>query len=325
MTDATTTLQAPAVVETELTLVVSGHRIIAEGVAEVEFEAADGGNLPPWKPGAHVEFELADGLVRHYSLCGDLSLDRWRVAVLRAEDGRGGSDAMHRLEVGTELLGRGPRHRFELEQADRYEFIAGGIGITPLIPMIDEVDRRGVPWRLAYGGRSRASMAYSDELSRRYGDRVTLIPQDKAGVLDLDRILASLAAGAAVYACGPEGLLTALEQRADGAAWSLHLERFVAGQQEGSGQNEAIEVELVDTGRTVTVAADETILDAMDREGVFVLSSCREGICGTCETRVLAGEPDHRDSYLTAKERDEGDVMMICVSRSRTTKLTLEL
>jgi ferredoxin-NADP reductase len=312
--------------EVELSLVVFGRRDVADRVVELELGPRPGMALPAWQPGAHVELELTPSLLRHYSLCGDPGDGgRWRIAVLQPEAGRGGSRAVHEnLHVGTEVLVRGPRNRFSLVGADHYEFVAGGIGITPLIPMIAEVDRQGASWRLAYGGRSSASMAYVEELERRYPGAVELWPQDERGLLDLDVVLKGAGAGTAVFACGPEGLLTALEQRAAAADWTLHLERFVAGQVDDS-ENRAVELELADSGVTIVVPPEETLLEAVEKAGVFAMSSCREGICGTCETRVLTGEPEHRDSYLTEEERADGDVMMICVSRALSDKLTLEL
>ncbi|MFC5745323.1 PDR/VanB family oxidoreductase [Actinomadura rugatobispora] len=312
--------------EVELSLVVFGRREVADRVVELELGPRPGTALPAWEPGAHVELQLAPDLLRHYSLCGDTGDGgRWRIAVLQPETSRGGSRAVHEnLRPGAEVIVRGPRNRFPLVDADHYEFVAGGIGITPLIPMIAEADRRGASWRLTYGGRSPASMAYGEELERRHPGAVELWPQNERGLLDLDVVLKEAGLGTAVFACGPDGLLAALEQRAAGADWTLRLERFVAGQVD-DGENRAVELELVDSEVTIVVAPDETLLEAVEKAGVFAMSSCREGICGTCETRVLAGRPEHRDSYLTDEERAEGDVMMICVSRALSDKLTLEL
>lgn len=312
--------------EAELTLAVFGRREVAEGVIELALGPRPGAALPAWEPGAHVELELANGLVRHYSLCGDpADGGRWQIAVLQPDNSRGGSRAVHEdLQVGAEVAVRGPRNRFSLVDADHYEFMAGGIGITPLIPMIAEVHRRGSSWRLTYGGRTPASMAYAGELEALYPGSVEVWPQDERGLLDLDLVLKDAGQGTAVYACGPDGLLTNLEQRAENADWTLHLERFVAVQVDDR-ENRPVEVKLADSGMTILVPPDQTLLDAVEEAGVFAMSSCREGICGTCETRVLNGQPEHRDSYLTDDEREQGDVMMICVSRALSDKLTLEL
>jgi ferredoxin-NADP reductase len=312
---------------TGLEVRVTGRREIADRVAELELAGIAGGPLPAWEAGAHIELVLAPGLVRHYSLCGDPD-DRasWRIAVLRAEPGRGGSAAVHdKLTVGSTLTVRGPRNRFPLVPAQEYLFIAGGIGITPLVPMLAHAQRTGARWRLAYGGRTRGAMAYASELAARYGNRVRLWPRDERGDLDLNDLFASAGPATVVYCCGPEGLLRAAGEQAERTGAELHVERFTAGEVDGPGGGEAFAVNLLDSGLTVEVGPEETVLEAVERAGIFVLSSCREGVCGTCGTRVARGEVDHRDSYLTDEEKAAGGVMMICVSRSAGGDLDLEL
>jgi ferredoxin-NADP reductase len=306
-------------------LVVSGRGAAAAGVVAVTLRAADDRLLPQWSPGAHVDLVLGPDLVRQYSLCGDPADRRaWRIAVLREAQGRGGSGHVHdRLDVGARVRVRGPRNHFPLRAAPAYLFIAGGIGITPILPMVAEADAAGADWRLLYGGRQRASMAFLDELAR-YGDRVAVRPQDETGLLDLDAVLATPRPDTLVYCCGPEPLLAAVEQRC--AAWptgALHVERFTA--KPVDGPDDGFEVILGHSGRTVAVPAGTSILKAVEATGVTVLSSCQEGTCGTCETGVLEGRPDHRDSVLNAEERAAGDVMMICVSRSLDPRLVLDL
>jgi ferredoxin-NADP reductase len=243
-----------------------------------------------------------------------------QVAVLHEPAGRGGSRHVHStLAEGRTVRVRGPRNQFPLVTADRYLFIAGGIGITPIVPMIRAVAARGASWRLLYGGRTRPSMAFAGELRDRYGDRVVVRPQDETGLLDLDSFLV---ADAEVYCCGPEPLLAAVEQRAPAPA-RLHVERFTP--KAVDGERTSFEVELARTGRTLVVPEDKSILHAVEEAGIPVLSSCRQGTCGTCETGVLEGVPDHRDSVLNAEERAACDVMMICVSRSREPRLVLDL
>jgi ferredoxin-NADP reductase len=300
---------------------------IADGVVALTLAREDGGELPGWAPGAHVDLHLPGELVRQFSLCGDPG-DRhaWRVAVLREPDGRGGSACVHdKVAAGDELTVTGPRNHFELVDAASYRFIAGGIGITPLLPMIAAVRARGADWRLLYGGRARASMAFRDELEA-LGDAVTIRPQDEFGLLDLDPVLARPEPGTAVYCCGPEPLLRAVEQRC--AAWpdgALHVERFAPIEPDAGATDSAFEVELASTGRCIAVPAGISVLAALEAAGLSVLSSCQEGTCGTCETGVLDGVPEHRDSVLTNAEKAVGDVMMICVSRSRTPRLVLDL
>ncbi|MFF4777983.1 PDR/VanB family oxidoreductase [Microtetraspora fusca] len=314
--------------ETELDVVLARKEIVADGVARLTFRSGDGGPLPSWEPGAHVDLLLAPGLVRQYSLCGDpADATTLRVAVLREPDGRGGSRHVHdRLAEGDTVRVRGPRNHFALVPAERYLFVAGGIGITPIVPMAAAVQAAGADWRLVYGGRTRSSMAFREELCDRYGDRVSVRPQDETGLLDLDALLGEPAPGTAVYCCGPEPLLAAVERAC--AHWppgTLHTERFAPKAGADDGPREAFEVELAVSGLTLAVPPDRSILSVVEEAGVQVLSSCQEGTCGTCETVVLDGTPDHRDSLLTDEERAAGDTMMICVSRARSPRLVLEL
>jgi ferredoxin-NADP reductase len=306
-------------------VLVHDVRPLAEGVVGLTLRAADNGALPPWSPGAHVDLRLEPGLVRQYSLCGDPGdRYRWQLAVLREPAGRGGSRYVHeRLAPGTRLQVDGPRNHFELLPAREYLFIAGGIGITPILPMVAAAAARGASWRLLYGGRRRASMAFVDRLDR-YGDRVSVQPQDETGLLDLSP-LDSPGADTLVYCCGPEPLLAAVEKRCAGRpAGALRTERFAAPAAV-PGADHDFEVLLRQSGRTVRVPAGVSILAAVEQDGLAMLSSCREGTCGTCETGVLEGEPEHRDSVLTEAERVAGDVMMICVSRCRGQRLVLDL
>ncbi|MGV9452035.1 PDR/VanB family oxidoreductase [Streptomyces sp. NPDC003635] len=303
-------------------LVVQERQFAADGVVVITLRNPLGGPLPAWEPGAHVDLLLAPGLERQYSLCGDPA-DRsaWRIAVLREPDGRGGSAFVHEeLETGREVDVRGPRNHFGLVPAPRYLFLAGGIGITPILPMLAAAEAGGAEWRLLYGGRSRASMAFTEEL-RRHGDRVTLTPQDEAGPLDLS-VLDDLRDGTLVYCCGPGPLLDAVEERCP--AGVLHVERF-APKQRQLHQEAEFEVVLDRSGRTLTVPPGVSVLDAVRAAGVEVLHSCTEGTCGTCETDVLEGTPDHRDSVLTEAERAAGETMLICVSRCRGKRLVLDL
>lgn len=307
----------------EAELVVERAEFAADGVLALSLRHPLGEPLPAWEPGAHVDVVLGPGLERQYSLCGDPA-DRavWRIAVLREPDGRGGSAHVHeQLGQGDKVRVRGPRNHFALRPAARYRFVAGGIGITPILPMLAAAEAAGADWTLLYGGRTRQSMAFTQELSR-YGDRVTIAPQDETGLLDLPSVLDSVPEGTLVYCCGPGPLLDAVEARCP--AGCLHMERFTPKEQQG-GENTEFEVELARSGATVTVAADVSVLDAVRAAGVEVLFSCTEGTCGTCETDVLDGTPDHRDSVLTDEEQEAGETMMICVSRCRGRRLVLDL
>jgi ferredoxin-NADP reductase len=299
----------------------------AEGVVVLDLRDPGGADLPAWEPGAHVDLRLPGGLTRQYSLCGDPA-DRgtWRIGVLREPESRGGSLHVHEeLHEGTEVDVRGPRNHFPLVPSPRYLFIAGGIGITPILPMIDAASTAGARWELHYGGRSRRSMAFLESLERVSG-HLTLHPQDEVGLIDLDALLGTPRPDTLVYCCGPEPLLVAVEQRC--AAWpsgTLHLERFAPKDVGEPVLTGAFEVELALSGRTLTVPPDKSILQVVEEAGVSVLSSCQEGTCGTCETTVLAGEVDHRDSLLTPDEQAANDTMFICVSRAACPKLVVEL
>ena len=308
-------------------LVVAERTEAAEGVVALVLTDPGGGDLPAWTPGAHVDLLLSPDLTRQYSLCGSpAERDRWRIGVLLDEGSRGGSRHVHAsLQAGARVRVRGPRNHFPLAPAEEYVFVGGGIGITPLLPMVAQAQAAGTPWRLHYGGRRRASMAFLDELAA-YGDRVVVWPQDERGLLDLDAALGAPRPGALVYACGPEGLLQAVEGRC--AAWapgSLHLERFSARAADPEAVDTSFEVVCERSGITVTVPADRSILEVVQDAGVAALSSCLEGVCGTCETAVVEGEPEHRDSLLSEDERAAGDYMMICVSRSCGPRLVLDL
>jgi len=283
------------------------------------------GALPPWTPGAHIDLILdddGDATTRQYSLCGPLTdPGSYRIAVLKAPESRGGSTAVHGLREGDTVRIRGPRNHFPLVTAPRYLFVAGGIGITPILPMIEEADVAGADWSLHYGGRSRASMAFCPELAR-HGDRVHLVPQDEAGLLDLAGILGATPPGTVVYCCGPEPLLAAMEQAC--TQHVLHLERFSAKPRDETTQDESFDLVLQRSGRTLRVPPDQTVLETMRAAGVSVLASCLEGTCGTCEQGVLDGEVDHRDSVLDEDEQAANDCMMVCVSRARGPRLVLD-
>ena len=292
-----------------------------------------GGELPSWAPGAHVDVYLPSAMTRQYSLSGDPADRRhWRIAVLLEEDGRGGSRYLHdHVREGATLLAGAPRNNFPLASADRYVFIAGGIGITPLLPMIAAAHAAGAEWRLHYGARARGRMAFTDELEH-YGDRSLLYPEDTRGLMPLDRLLGPAADGAAVYCCGPEPLLLAVErQHLARRAGSLHIERFrprtagTDGAVQPARAEDGFDVVLSSTGTVVRVAPRQSVLAALTQAGVDVPSSCLEGTCASCETTVLEGDVDHRDSVLSDDERDSGQTMMLCVSRARSPRLVLDL
>jgi ferredoxin-NADP reductase len=314
--------------EVDLRLTVTRRETVADGVVALDLREPSGADLPAWAPGAHVDLKLGRDLVRQYSLCGNPA-DRgvWRIGVLREPESRGGSQYVHEtLRVGDVLDVRGPRNHFPLEPAPRYVFVAGGIGITPILPMAGAAEASGADWKLYYGGRTRGSMAFRTFLADSYGDRVVIHPQDEKGLLDLVAILGTPQPEALTYCCGPEPLLRAVE--ASCGLWpagALHLERFAPREQHPPVRRGTFEVALARSGRTLTVPVDASILDVLGEAGVPVISSCREGMCGTCETPVLAGQVEHRDSLLTPEERAANRTMFPCVSRAAGPRLVLDL
>ncbi|GAA5213578.1 PDR/VanB family oxidoreductase [Streptomyces thinghirensis] len=308
----------------EAELVVDRRQTAADGVLTLALRHPLGEPLPVWEPGAHIDVVLAPDLERQYSLCGDPA-DRtaWRIAVLREAAGRGGSAHVHgELGIGDKVRVRGPRNHFRLEPAPRYRFVAGGIGITPILPMLAAVEEAGAEWSLLYGGRTRNTMAFTAELER-YGDRVTITPEDESGLLDLASVLDDVPEDTLVYCCGPAPLLDAVEARCP--AGILRLERFRPKEAAAGSPDTEFEAVLARSGHTVAVPPGVSVLDAVRAAGVEVLFSCTEGTCGTCETDVVEGEPDHRDSVLTDEERAAGETMLICVSRCRGRRLVLDL
>lgn len=314
--------------EPEFQVFVHEKTLVAHDVALLELRAVDGGNLPEWEPGAHIDVVIHDELARQYSLCGDPS-DRssWKIAVLREEDGRGGSRHLHdEVKAGSTLTVRCPRNHFELVPSPSYLFIAGGIGITPLVPMISAAEAAGAQWTLVYVGRTRASMAFATELEAAHPGKVKIFARDETERPPLAEILAAPDSQLQVYTCGPSSLLESIELAMH--AWppsALHLEHFSPKELTEPILSTAFEVELTKTGITVQVSPDQSILDAVRDAGLRVLSSCQEGTCGTCETTVISGEVDHRDSLLTPEEQAANESMMICVSRAACPRLVLEL
>jgi ferredoxin-NADP reductase len=329
----TATQEAPASAATvlrefEADLVITAVSDAAEGVKTITLASPDGTALPAWSPGAHIDIILGEGLTRQYSLCGDTSDDTtWRIGVLAAPDSRGGSVRVHELRAGDIVRVRGPRNHFPLVGAASYQFIAGGIGITPILAMIAEAEAAGASWNLLYGGRRRASMAFLEELEKYGRDRVTINPRDERGHLDLAGCLGTPRPGTLVYCCGPEGLLTAVEEAcASWPAGTLHIERFAPkAVRAADDSSSAFELVLQRSGLTLRVPRGKSVFDVVSEAGVSVLGSCFEGVCGTCEQAVIDGDVDHRDSILSDEEREANEYMMICVSRCRSARLTLDL
>lgn len=305
-------------------------RLEATEVISVVLASPAGDRLPAWAAGAHIPITLPSGRIRQYSLCGPRDDPyRYTIAVLRVADGRGGSREIHEmLRIGDVVEVGAPQNAFALSPAPRYVFLAGGIGITPIAAMIDEL--HSAPecpdFTLLYGGRTRAAMAFADRLAGI--DGVALIPQDEKGLPDIAGVFADSPAGTQVYCCGPPAMLAAVGDISSRYPQiELHVEKFAAAAQPPAERfgDGAFEVELARSGRTVLVTPDKSVLEAVLEVAPETPFSCTGGFCGTCETKVLAGEVDHRDDLLTETERAANTSMMICVSRSLSGKITLDL
>ncbi|MDT7747400.1 MAG: hypothetical protein QOD96_1062 [Pseudonocardiales bacterium] len=322
--------------------VVAVNRELRVVVREVRAEASDvvslrlvrprgeraAGALPAWRPGAHLDVVLPSGQVRQYSLCGDpADRDSYRIAVRRIADGGGGSREVHGLAEGAELTVRGPRSAFPLIQAPRYLFLAGGIGITPILPMLRAVAATRADWRFVYAGRDRGSMPFLDEIAELDPSRVVIRADAEHGGPATGAELLEFAPGGETtgYLCGPVPMLTAVRAAmnaagAPGRVAALHVERFSAPPVLGG---RPFTVELARSGGILEVPADRSLLEVVGERLPDVAYSCRQGFCGTCRTRVLEGAVEHRDRVLTQQER--GTTMTICVSRAGGDRLVLDL
>jgi ferredoxin-NADP reductase len=331
-TDAIRNVAALPDVERAITLEVADRQVVAhdQDVTALTLVAPDRRPLPRWHPGAHIDLHLPSGRVRQYSLCGDPTVtDTYRIAVRRIPDGGGGSLEVHDdVVVGSTLTTSGPRNAFPLavpgygSPAKRFRFIAGGIGITPILPMLAQAQRLGVEWSMVYTGRSLDSLPFLDELTR-FGERIQIRTDDESGVPSAADLLGDCPDGTTVYACGPAPALTAIRAELGGRDdVELHFERFAAAP---VVDGRPFDVAIGSSGLSVRVGADETLLTALNKAGVHAPYSCQQGFCGTCRTRVVSGAVEHRDTLLTEPERDAG-MMLICVSRaSGVEELVLDL
>lgn len=314
-----------ATVLIELRLVSIRHA--AEGICLFEFRDPDGALLPSAEPGSHIDLHLPNGLTRSYSLLTPMPRpDHYLIGVKLDPTSRGGSAFLHeRLRPGTRLRIGAPSNNFPLnEVADQSVLIAGGIGITPIWSMLQRLQELGRDWRLHYAVRSRAEALFPEALQA-LGARVVLHCDDTAGsFLDVAGIVAGSAAEADLYCCGPAPMLAAFEAACAGRPPErVHVEYFAP--RAAAADEGGYEVELARSGRVLPIAPGQSILDALLDAGVDCSFACMQGTCGSCETRVLAGEPDHRDALLSAAQRSSGKVMLICCSGSRSDRLVLDL
>ena len=313
-----------------LTARVTGRRTVATGVVELELKSPNGESLPSFEPGAHIDVHLDGGLVRQYSLANfQPDPDSYTIAIGLADASRGGSRYVHdSVAVGDELRIGLPRNSFPLApEAEGYAFVAGGIGITPILSMVRWCEMARKPWRLLYAARSRQRAAYAEELVALGGGRVRLHFDDETGQMaDLAGFLARLRRDEHVYCCGPEPLMQVVAtQTAAHPADCVHFERFSAAEAPAAGGNRPFRVRLKSSGRELQIDAGSSILDALEQAGIDHPFACREGLCRSCEAEVCSGLPDHRDYVLSDAEKASNRMMMVCVSRARDDCLELNL
>lgn len=307
-------------------LVVSAIVQETDEIKSYELVDAQGTDLPIFDAGAHIELILPKAGIRQYSLCNDpIERHRYRIAVKRDENGRGGSRFMHdRVEVGTIFPHWTLRNTFGLDDAaDRYVLVAGGIGITPILSMMARIKRAGRPFELHYCAKSEARAAFLDVLKEEgnVSFHYSRAGSERWPVADE---LSAVRPGTQVYCCGPASLIAAVRDAT--CAWppgAVHWEFFSAEASLNPRVDQAFSITLASTGDVYTVPSDRTILGVLREQGVHVDSSCEAGACGTCQVRYLEGEPDHRDLYLEDSER--GEFVMVCVSRSKSPNLKLDL
>jgi ferredoxin-NADP reductase len=298
----------------------------ADGVLALELSAVDGGDLPPFDPGAHIDLHLGDGLLRQYSLCGNPAERKsYRIGVREIDGGRVSRHIHRNLRPGALLQISQPRNNFEFVASRNYLFIAGGIGITPLLPMMRAASDAGASWKLLFCARSVEQAPFLEEAKAHGGDVSVHVSQ--AGTrLDVAQCLVEVKPDTILYCCGPESLMTAVESAS--AHWpegTVRFEWFAPRARPEGEVSGGFRVVCARSGLSLDVMPEQSILQVLIEAGVEVARSCEQGICGTCEVRVLEGEVDHRDSILSAAERSSNEIMMTCVSRAKSASLVLDI
>jgi vanillate O-demethylase ferredoxin subunit len=311
---------------------IARKTVAALDVVELDLLPVHGSALPAFDAGAHIDVELGPGLIRQYSLCNDSEeTHRYQIAVLRDPNSRGGSAAVHDTLAEGQLIRIGaPRNRFALVPAQRSLLFAGGIGITPILCMAERLARDGAAFEMHYCTRSAERTAFAARIAASgFAGHVTVHHDDGPAEqrLDLQRVLPAPHAQTHLYVCGPRGFIDWVCGASNAAGWApeqIHFEHF-SGHEPGRVEDSAFEVRLASSGQIILVPPGRTVAAALHAHGIDLPVSCEQGVCGTCLTRVIAGEPDHRDSYLTDEERCRNDQFLPCCSRSRSAYLVLDL
>jgi vanillate O-demethylase ferredoxin subunit len=316
----------------DLVVRVVSKRQEARDICSFELARPDGAPLPAFSAGSHIDVHVPGGPVRQYSLCNDAGEHhRYRIAVLRDAASRGGSTGMHdRVNEGDELTISEPRNHFPLVHARRTVLLAGGIGVTPLLCMAQRLAATGADFALHYCTRSAERTAFRDEiLASPFAQRVQFHFDDGGAdqVLNLPAALGPHDPGTHLYVCGPSGFINHVTQVARGMGWTdaqIHVE-FFTGAAQDTGADRAFDVRIASSGQVIRVEANQTVVQALAAQGIEVLTSCEQGVCGTCITRVLEGECDHRDLYFTDEEKAKNDQFTPCCSRAKSGVLVLDL
>jgi vanillate monooxygenase ferredoxin subunit len=311
---------------------VASRAQVAEDIVRLDLVCPEGRELPPFSAGAHVDLFLGNGLTRQYSLCNDpAERGRYRIAVLRDPASRGGSTYVHEaLAEGATLDISAPRNLFALDEtAKEHALFAGGVGVTPILAMARRLHALGSPFVFHYCARDRSRAAFLDELAAApFADAMRLSFDAEPGTrLDLDAALADPSPGRRLYVCGPGGFMAHVIDGALARGWSpdqIRKEHFAAAPAPEGGDR-PFELVIASTGQVVPVAVGQSAAQALEEAGVFVPVSCEQGVCGTCLTRVIEGEPEHRDAFQTNAEKAAGDQFTPCCSRARTPRLVLDL
>ena len=316
----------------QIAVKVQRKTLEAQDIASFELVRPDGSPLPGFSAGSHIDVQVPGGLTRQYSLCNDAAeKHRYRIAVLRDPVSRGGSAGMHdAVKEGDTLLISEPRNHFPLVHAQRTVLLAGGIGVTPLLCMAQRLAQIGAEFEMHYCTRSPSRTAFRDEIAGAdWAERVDFHFDDgDAGQkLQLEEVLAKHDPGTHVYVCGPTGFIDWVVKTADRLGWAkdqVHLEYFGAAPQDTTGDR-PFQVKIASSGATYAVGAEETVVQALQKHGIEILTSCEQGVCGTCITRVLQGECDHRDLYFTDEEKSKHDQFTPCCSRAKSAVLVLDM
>ena len=313
-----------------LTLQLINTQDVTNDIRLMKFQDVSGKRLPAYSAGAHIEFELSGIGTRAYSLINWKSIDGnpkiYEIAVQREDDGDGGSQEMHQIDIGTNLKATEPRNNFVLSQgSSEVLLLAGGIGVTPLISMATQLKKDYRSFQFHYSARTQNRMGFKERLEANFKPHISFHFDDIAP-LDLGKVMKEKPLGTAIYICGPKGMIDAARKAADDSGHSselIHVELF--SRPEGVSEDTAFEVEIQSSGEVFVIPPGQSIIDVLSTEGKDILYDCQRGDCGICETNVISGIPDHRDVVLSEADRKQGHVMQICVSRAKSARLVLDL